>query len=44
MINWYRALRAPAGAGNPVIEIPVRILLYVGFIGGNRESGGWRKC
>ena len=26
MINWYRALRAPASAGNPVIEIPVRIL------------------
>jgi hypothetical protein len=26
MINWYGALRAPASAGNPVIEIPVRIL------------------
>jgi hypothetical protein len=25
MINWYRALRGPASAGNPVIEIPVRI-------------------
>jgi epoxide hydrolase 4 len=25
MINWYRALRAPASAGNPVIEIPVRL-------------------
>jgi pimeloyl-ACP methyl ester carboxylesterase len=26
MINWYRALRASTAAGNPVIEIPVRIL------------------
>jgi epoxide hydrolase 4 len=26
MINWYRALRASAPAGNPRLEIPVRIL------------------
>ena len=26
MINWYRALRAPTPIGNPMIEIPVRIL------------------
>jgi pimeloyl-ACP methyl ester carboxylesterase len=26
MINWYRALRAPEMGGNPLVEIPVRIL------------------
>jgi pimeloyl-ACP methyl ester carboxylesterase len=26
MINWYRVLRASAATGNPMIEIPVRIL------------------